>query len=129
MQYAYLTSLLNGMCETFARLSIIFLYHRIFAVQQWMMWSLRVVGALTVAWMVIIIFVVSLQCRPIKALLDPTVIAPRCLNNSLGLLVTEIVNACLDLVLLSLPISSVAKLRLDLRERLGMAGLFAMGGL
>ncbi|KAF2807324.1 uncharacterized protein BDZ99DRAFT_536721 [Mytilinidion resinicola] len=114
--------------ELVARMSVIFLYYRLFSIKRWLGWSLKTVGALSILWLLCLIFTVSFQCKPIAALLDATV-AGECLDNQTGFLSSEIFNACLDLALVCLPIRIIWKLRLPLRERFGIATIFLTGGL
>jgi hypothetical protein len=124
---SYLTFWFVDACEVFGRLSIIFLYYRIFSIQRWMAWSLRVIGVLSILWMLVLIFVVSFQCTPVAALLDPT-IDGKCLNNLTGFLISEVINALLDLALVCLPVKIISKLHLPFRDRIGIAAIFVVGG-
>ncbi|KAF2492663.1 hypothetical protein BU16DRAFT_513820 [Lophium mytilinum] len=125
---AYASILLTDACEVAARMSVIFLYYRLFSIKRWLGWSLKTVGALSILWLLCLIFTVSFQCKPIAALLDATV-EGECLDNQTGFLSSEIFNACLDLMLVCLPVRIIWHLRLPLRERLGIATIFLTGGL
>ena len=62
------------------------------------------------------------------AIIDASV-SGKCLNNQTGFLYSEILNIIMDLALVCPPIPIIAKLRLPLRERVGLGIIFMLGGL
>ena len=108
---------------------MIFLYHRLFSVQRWMFWGLRIIGILTILWFVALIFLVSFQCTPAAYLFDVSIDGSCHVNNLLGFSISEVVNALLDLSLVFLPVRSVMKLHLPMKERIGVAAIFVIGAL
>lgn len=114
--------------ETLARLSIIFLYYRLFSIQSWLGRALKTVAALSILWLVIVIFGVAFHCKPVAAAFDASV-KGECLDAQNGFLITESANLGLDLVLLGLPVRSIWKLRLPLKDRFGIVGIFLAGSL
>ncbi|PVH94291.1 hypothetical protein DM02DRAFT_661187 [Periconia macrospinosa] len=48
-------------------------------------------------------------------------------NNLLGFSISEVVNALLDLALVFVPVHSVMKLHLPMKEKIGVAAIFVIG--
>ncbi|CAI6100699.1 unnamed protein product [Clonostachys chloroleuca] len=113
-------------CEVIARLSLIFLYYRIFSIKKWLGWTLKIIGGLSVAWLVVAIAVVIFQCKPVAAVVDAS-ISGECMDNQLGFIFAEAVNLLLDLALVPLPVRTIWKLQLPFAERLGVAVIFLTG--
>ncbi|KAF2262725.1 hypothetical protein CC78DRAFT_569581 [Lojkania enalia] len=116
-------------CEVVARISVICLYYRLFSVKRWLRWSLNAVGWISVIWLITLILVVSLQCKPVAAVVDASIQDAECLDNFIGFLTSEVINVFLDLALLCLPIPIIMKLYLPLREKIGLGAIFLTGGL
>jgi hypothetical protein len=115
-------------CEVAARISLVFLYYRLFSVKRWLGWSLKIVAALSIIWLLIVIFAITFQCKPIAAVVDASV-KGECLDAQFGFLVTEAINLGLDMALVLLPIKTIWGLHLPTRERIGIILIFMTGSL
>jgi hypothetical protein len=91
-------------------------------------YSLIAVGTLSVMWLLIMVFSVTFECKPIQANFDASV-PGKCLNNQSGFLISELLNMLLDIALLIIPIPTLWGLRIALRERVALIGIFMTGGL
>jgi hypothetical protein len=111
---------------TFARLSIIFLYNRIFGVYSGFRKMLWLNGFLSVSWLLTAIFLNCFRCRPMKAAWNPT-IKGACLELETLFLYTEIINCLLDLALVLLPGVKISKLQLSIRDKIGLCIVFFAG--
>jgi len=125
---SFVSVLCTGACETFARLSVIFLYYRLFSIKRWMGWSLKIVASLSITSLLVLIIVSIFHCKPIAAAFDAS-IHGECLDSQLAFLLYELSNLVLDLVVAFLPVRVIWRLHLPLRERLGVCGIFLTGSL
>ncbi|KAI9647501.1 hypothetical protein NHQ30_003886 [Ciborinia camelliae] len=99
----------------------------IFTVFAEVVTSLIADGVISIIWLFIVIFVSALECKPIKANFDASV-EGECLNTQTGFFISEFLNMLLDLALIGMPIPIILKLKLPLRERVAIAGIFMTGG-
>jgi hypothetical protein len=111
-----------------AKLAIIFLYRRIFSVEVLFRRCTAVVGILNVCWWLTSVLGVILSCIPMKKFWDPTV-EGRCWDSGPFWLTMSIFELLLDVILLCLPLWVVSHLQLRGKRRLGLAGIFLLGGL
>jgi hypothetical protein len=112
---------------TFSRLSIIFLYYRIFGIYEGFRRALWIMGALTMGWVITIIFLNIFRCRPI-AFAYNLLLKGKCLNQTILFVVTESINCALDLALVLLPLRRISFLQLSIRDRIGLYFVFLTGG-
>jgi hypothetical protein len=127
-QYAFISIFFTAGCEVVARLSVVFLYYRLFSVKRRLGWCLKIVASLSIIWLLIVIFAITFQCKPIAAVVDAS-IDGECLDAQFGFLVTEGINLGLDLALVVLPIKTIWNLHLPIRERAGIVLIFLTGSL
>jgi hypothetical protein len=127
-QISFVSIFFTASCEVVTRLSVVFLYYRLFSVKRWLGWCLKIVAALSLIWLVIVIFATTFQCKPVAAVVNAS-IKGECLDAQFGFLITEAINLILDLTLVFLPVSTIWKLRLPLKERLGIGAIFLTGSL
>lgn len=118
---------LMSLIITFSRLSIIFLYHRLFGVYAGFRRALWAMGALTIAWVIMIIFLNTFRCRPTALAYNP-LLKGKCLNMTTLFVATESLNCGLDLALVLLPLWRISFLHLCIRDRIGLGLAFLTGG-
>lgn len=114
---------------TFARLSVIMLYYRMFSVSTTMTYGLKTIGVLSIIWCIELMFGTIFQCVPVKALFELDMPGRRCINAMIGFVVTEVLNCTLDIILVAMPIPIVLRLHLPKRERVAIASMLLLGGL
>ncbi|KAF2730606.1 hypothetical protein EJ04DRAFT_579710 [Polyplosphaeria fusca] len=112
---------------TFSRLSIIFLYNRIFGVYDRFRVALWIMGALTMGWVITIIILNTFRCKPIALAYNP-LLKGQCLNMTTLFVATESLNCALDLVLVLLPLWRISFLHLSIGDRIGLGFVFLTGG-
>ena len=113
-----------------AKLSVIFLYRRIFALKIF-----RYVTTLAVAvvgaWLVSFLFVIIFQCTPITSQWDSLEIMNQ--NNCVDQLPFYYANAITDLLtdvmILVLPLPMVARLQMPMKQKMAVTGMFLLGTL
>ncbi|KAI0003197.1 hypothetical protein F4779DRAFT_109788 [Xylariaceae sp. FL0662B] len=114
--------------ETFARISVIFLYYRIFGVKCGLSLWLKTVAALSVIWFIVVVFVITFQCQPVAAVVNAT-IQGVCLSAQLQFVAGEGISLGLDVVLAVLAFHTIWNLHLPRKQRVNIAILFLVGSL
>jgi hypothetical protein len=113
---------------TAARLSLVFLYQRIFGIYRWLHRMLWVIGILSVAWLINSSLLIAFRCKPTSAFWDPLK-QNTCLNINTIFVATESINCGLDLALVLLPLTRIRQLHLSLKERVALGAVFLTGAL
>ncbi|KAF2106987.1 hypothetical protein BDV96DRAFT_654080 [Lophiotrema nucula] len=126
LKLTYFSIYMMSVVITLARLSIIFLYYRIFGVYDNFRRALWVMGGLTIAWVVMIIFLNTFRCKPVALAYNP-LLKGKCLNMTTLFFATESINCALDLALVLLPLWRIPFLHLSLRDRIGLCLVFLTG--
>lgn len=109
------------------KLSILFFYHRIFAVRKFTMWCIAI-GLVSIAW--IIAFVVSqfLICRPVECFWDKSNPECKCVNAThIGFYVTLPPDILTNIALLILPIPWLWNLQMHRRKKIAITFIFLLG--
>ncbi|KAF2822313.1 hypothetical protein CC86DRAFT_300315 [Ophiobolus disseminans] len=119
----YLMTIIITLC----RLSIIVLYHRIFGVYDGFRRALWVMAALSMGWVIAMIFLNTFRCKPIALAYNPRV-KGKCLNLNTLFVWSESINCALDLALVLLPLWRISFLHLSIRDRVGLSLVFLTGG-
>lgn len=114
--------------QTFAKLCLLALYHRLFSVSEGFVVWIYTVGGIQVAWCITVVCVRLFLCTPIAATLNPF-IKGRCLNSQILLAAGDSVNSAIDFVMVGMAIYMVIKLRVSRAAKMKMSVLFALGGL
>ncbi|KAI0445854.1 hypothetical protein F4803DRAFT_506677 [Xylaria telfairii] len=109
------------------KLSILTLYQQLFKQHGWFYRTTWLVGFFAAAVGIAIIFVTNLQCIPIAASWDPRIDAT-CVGYENFALAAYIVNIVIDLVILTMPIPCVLKLKLSTHRKWMLILTFATGG-
>ncbi|KAI1418547.1 hypothetical protein F5Y13DRAFT_184189 [Hypoxylon sp. FL1857] len=109
------------------KMSICLFYRQIFATPRYRIISLMIMIVAT-AWYVATEVVAICYCIPIDPLWHPTETG-RCPNIGLFYLIAGIVETMIDVAILALPIRAVFTVRLALKTKLMVSGIFLLGGL
>ncbi|KAL9118458.1 MAG: hypothetical protein Q9187_004996, partial [Circinaria calcarea] len=111
---------------TCAKLSVLFLYRRLFPPKN-LRKALIIVGAVVLCYNVAAVFVVIFQCYPIQANWDPTV-SGHCINYGHFVLLIGILNILSDVAILSLPLPVLWRLQISRNQKWVLSGIFLLGG-
>lgn len=103
------------------------LFHRIFVTPGFRL-TVKVIAVMMVIWWIGTVLADSLICIPIKHNWIPSVPA-HCGNKKLLFIIPPIPWIITDAVILIMPLPMVWKLQLPTIQRVGIAGLFLLGGL
>jgi len=128
MQSEYAIYALYGLNITAVKLSILFLYLRIFGSVDYFRKAAYTIMAICLLWFVIIITGNVLYCRPVQRFWDHTV-EGSCFDFATFFLVMELADMVIDAAIIGLPMKTILGLCLSLRKRLGLLGIFVLGAL
>lgn len=103
------------------------LFHRIFITPAFRL-ATKILGGIMLFWWIGTIFADTLICIPIAHNWNPRIPA-HCGNKQLLAIIPPIPWIVTDLVILLMPLPMVWKLQLPRLQRVGLAGLFLLGGL
>lgn len=126
-QAGYNSEIIGAVAITFARLSIILFYQRIFQGPKfrrvaWMM------GIVSVLFGVICALLFAFQCAPIDAFwTSGPNFQQYCLNGSFNV-ANVMLSILLDVAILAMPWPMIWKLQLKLKQKLGVLSIFMLGG-
>ena len=111
------------------KLSILILYRRIFITAAFKR-STLIVGAAVMIWFIVALFTDLFQCRPFQAAFDPELLfTKQCINLQAyywGVTGSKLI---LDVVMLYMPLHMVWGLKLRTRQKIGLSGIFLLGGM
>ncbi|KAK8059000.1 hypothetical protein PG994_009448 [Apiospora phragmitis] len=113
---------------TFAKLSLLALYHRIFSVSRVFAYWVYALGVLQIAWFLAIFLIRCMFCIPVSNLWTPAY-PQGCIDPSILLAAGESVNAAIAFVMLGLAIWMVRSLIMSNSTKWKLRILFLLGGL
>ena len=108
----------------FIKLSILFLYRRLFPTPAFtrVLWA---VGGFTTAFTIASVFAIIFECIPVGTQL--TTRPHHCINVDANYTALSFINAALDLVLLGLPMPLIWQLHMSQRHKIQLSGIFLLG--
>jgi hypothetical protein len=113
------------------KLSVLAFYWRIFPTKT-VRWGCYILGTMCILWTVVIQIANFLQCRPLAAFWHLELQAlptTKCIDPILYFLGNSIANCIIDLATIMLPIRDVMKLHTTTKKKIGIAGIFFLGGM
>ncbi|KAL8801760.1 MAG: hypothetical protein Q9182_004232 [Xanthomendoza sp. 2 TL-2023] len=113
------------------KLSILLFYRRLFPHSNTSLKWRTAHAALCAASIIlglISLFGTAFQCTPVKFLWDPTIPGGHCINFSAFARFTSICNIVTDVLILAMPLPIVWSLHLERGKKVGVCGLFLLGG-
>jgi hypothetical protein len=127
-QGLYIEELLYIITICSIRLSVLFLYFRIFPNIYFKIYG-YVVGAIVVAAGISDLLVAIFQCTPVPLAWDITITPGNCINFLAWFIAAKVIGFVLEVVILVFLIKPVWQLHLPLAEKLGVLGIFLTGWL
>ncbi len=109
------------------KISILLFYRRIFVTRSFQIASLTLIGC-CVAWFIAIFCLDIWQCTPIQRQWDRS-LPGTCVNDRLSFVANGIFSIIIDFCTLLLPMPVIWKLNRAWQDRIGLMGIFALGGL
>lgn len=116
------------MQQLFAKLSILWLYYRLFSVNEAFLYCVWGLGIIQTAWSIATYLVHYLECIPTAKLWDPT-LDGHCINSPAFLAAGETPNSLVDFAMIGLAIWMVQSLRIKTSVKIKLFVIFIMGGL
>lgn len=110
------------------KLSILCFYLRIFQRTGYMYRASWFMMIYTIGWMISVIVVLGLQCRPLAGYWDTT-IETVCINKTAFYLAGSSTDVAADFVILFLPLPALWSLQLALPKKISILLIFILGGL
>ncbi|KAK3689257.1 hypothetical protein B0T22DRAFT_490742 [Podospora appendiculata] len=123
----YVMNIQTPMNQTFAKLSLLVLYHRLFYISSWFVRSIYVIGLVQICWCIAMVCVRLFQCHPIDAFWNPF-LQGQCLDGQVILAVGEPINSLVDFIMVGMAIWMVHKLKVTRADKVRVMFLFALGG-
>lgn len=113
-------------CLGFAKLSLLFLYHRLSPQRRFRV-VVYVVMAVVAGYSFALVFVLIFSCRPIQMGWDAMITDGKCVNRPAVYIATAVVNIVTDLFILVIPVPMVSKLQMPKQQKLGLICMFVIG--
>lgn len=111
----------------FSKFTILAFYWRVFKHSSIRI-PIQVLLGASVAWFIMRLFMVTLQCIPTRAFWDITLKAEKCkLKESAIFFGTVLTHVILDLLILVLPVIQIGKLQLRYGQKIAVIALFMFG--
>ncbi|KAI0128368.1 hypothetical protein BJ170DRAFT_324852 [Xylariales sp. AK1849] len=133
LQILYAAQILYVVVQCLAKISILFLYQRVFDTggnrANWFRWAVRGLLVLTFFYGVVLALVMVFQCFPVSAIWDKSVTNAKCLNVYVSIGTGAILGIIGDFVLIAMPIPMLRKLKISRRKKVGVALMFAIASL
>ncbi|TKX25240.1 hypothetical protein C1H76_2473 [Elsinoe australis] len=127
---AMVGKILFTLAATFTRISLILFFYRLVkdAHLRWYRWLLHASIIWTVAVGITFIFLSVFICLPVKAYWTwPPIPTQKCIDEGLVTLIAGVINSVTDLLVTLLPVPLIMRLRLPVKQRLGVLVLLCLG--
>jgi hypothetical protein len=111
------------------KLSILLFYLRIFQHQPWFRISVFTMISIIVLSTAIISLLTIFQCQPVQYFWNKDIRSGSCLDENALAYVNSGMSIVQDIIIIVLPIPVVLKLNMDTKKKVGVAFMFAVGGL
>jgi hypothetical protein len=123
-EIAYTLSLVS------TKISILFLYARIFSQDRKLkMWS-YIIAAFVFAWGIAVFLVSVFFCKPVNGFWNQTSVPPpKCIDIEKFYVGNSIPNIVMDVAILFLPVSSALQLQMSRKSKIAVCGMFLLGGM
>lgn len=127
LQSLYMLAPLYALSITAIKLSILYLYRRIFAVKTFKQISFAVAAA-CVIWWVVFTVTALVPCYPVQKFWQYR-IKGHCYNFKIFYIWAGVVDVLLDGIILSLPIKMISRLQMPYKRKVMLCFVFLLGGL
>ncbi|MCJ1261267.1 hypothetical protein MMC22_001131 [Lobaria immixta] len=108
------------------KISILLLYRSLFPGRGFATIT-NAIGLMVIAWGVALLLVSIFSCRPVNGFWDIT-IPSVCINTRSFFIGNSVPNICADVFILVLPVRKVWHLKMSLKSKIMVSGLFLLGG-
>ena len=112
----------------FAKLSILAFYWRLFSRNNFVRYAVMVITAIVAMWGIAVFLIVVTQCRPIQGFWDKSLTTAVCSVDSYRFFYgNSTPNIITDILLILTPLPAIWALRLELRQKISLSGIFLLG--
>lgn len=109
--------------------SLILLYHRLFGVVRWFRSLLIFAQSIVACYFLVCLFVAIFECKPVAYYWDKSILGGSCINETQFYRWNGVANLLIDFMILSLTFPMVWRLKITLRQKITVSGIFALGTL
>lgn len=128
LQLSFVGQIMFALSITFAKLSLLSLYTRIFPSRRFGIIG-NISGTIIVLWCIATLFVTIFNCQPIRFFWDKSIQGGHCLNGRVQTYSLSIISILTDVFVWVVPIPWLWSLILDWPKKIGLIATFALGGL
>lgn len=128
LQCLFLTEFVYGTVLCTIKAGILLMYYRIFPTRSMKIGG-YVLGGLTLAWWIGIVFTSIFQCTPVDKAWKPFMEGGECLDKNRFFIGNSIPNIVMDAMIIALPVFEVSKVQVPRSQKIAIAGIFLLGGL
>ncbi|KAL2784039.1 hypothetical protein BJX66DRAFT_348679 [Aspergillus keveii] len=122
----YIDNLFYALTLPTIKISILYMYHRLFPVRKFA-YALIVVGLIVTGWMVSVVTVQIFTCTPVRGAWIPSA-ANHCINQTKFYYGNSVSNILTDVGILALPMPLIWQLKMSRRKKIAVTGILLMGG-
>ncbi|KAL2845824.1 hypothetical protein BJX68DRAFT_256694 [Aspergillus pseudodeflectus] len=122
----YIDNLFYALTLPTIKISILFMYHRLFPVRKFTYASI-VVGLIVTGWMVSVVTVQIFTCTPVRGAWIPSA-ADHCINQTKFYYGNSVSNVLTDVCILAMPMPLIWRLKMSRRKKVAVTGILLMGG-
>lgn len=128
LQLAFIADVLYFTIVGAAKISILLIYYRIFAISRSLRRHVLVVGVVVILFWAATTLATIFNCWPIEwSWKNSSSPAPYCINYNIFWLTAGVIEVVLDIWIIILPMREVKKLQLSVQKRVGLASVFLIG--
>ncbi|KAI8633137.1 hypothetical protein F5Y19DRAFT_471396 [Xylariaceae sp. FL1651] len=128
LQINLITAVLYYTINAAVKLSILYMYYRIFRAKAGLRYQLFVTAGLVIGWWIGTTVAQIVNCIPISKYWTSNILDPRyCFNLNTFFVVAGSIEVFLDFLILTLPIRAVLALQLSWRRKAIISGIFLLG--
>ncbi|KAM0285103.1 hypothetical protein ACHAO9_008934 [Fusarium lateritium] len=124
----FLTEFVYGTVLCTIKAGILLMYYRIFPTRSMKIGG-YILGGLTFAWWIGIVFTSIFQCTPVDKAWKPFMEGGVCLDKNRFFIGNSIPNIVMDAMIIGLPVFEVSKVQVPRSQKIAIAGIFLLGGL
>ena len=120
-------SIIYACCITTIKISILLFYRRLFAVARFIL-TVNIVGAVAVAWWVVVMIIQIFSCIPVNGFWDLSVKA-KCVNPAHFYIAVAVPNILTDFIILCMPLRMIWRLQTTPAQKVALSITFMTGAL
>ncbi|KAK2760982.1 hypothetical protein FQN53_007824 [Emmonsiellopsis sp. PD_33] len=127
LKWFYVAQIFYKVVIALSKMSIIFLYLRVFYIEKYFRWACYFLNFLVASYGIAFILATVWQCHPLSAFWDHSIPNHHCINSHAFWLSYAIVNITTDFTMLILPVQQVLRLKLRRRDKFALVLVFTLG--